>query len=54
MNSVLSNDKFQRTFGFRLPDWEKQLEQVLAERAAELHGSRERHMIGNAAMREGN
>jgi dTDP-4-dehydrorhamnose reductase len=54
MNSVLSNDKFQRTFGFRLPDWEKQLEQVLAERAAELHGSRERDMIGNAAMREGN
>jgi dTDP-4-dehydrorhamnose reductase len=54
MNSVLSNDKFQRTFGFRLPDWEKQLEQVLAERAAELHGSRGRDMIGNAAMREGN
>jgi dTDP-4-dehydrorhamnose reductase len=54
MNSVLSNDKFQRTFGFRLPDWEKQLEQVLAERAAELHGSKERDMIGKAAMREGN
>jgi dTDP-4-dehydrorhamnose reductase len=50
MNSVLSNEKFQRTFGFRLPEWEKQLEQVLAE----LHRSGERDTIGNTAMREGN
>jgi dTDP-4-dehydrorhamnose reductase len=30
-NSVLSNDKFARTFGFRLPAWEQQLDAVLAE-----------------------
>jgi dTDP-4-dehydrorhamnose reductase len=29
-NSVLANDKFARTFGFRLPSWQQQLEQVLA------------------------
>jgi dTDP-4-dehydrorhamnose reductase len=29
-NSVLSNDKFARTFGFRLPTWQEQLQQVLA------------------------
>jgi dTDP-4-dehydrorhamnose reductase len=29
-NSVLSNDKFARTFGFRLPPWQKQLDEVLA------------------------
>lgn len=32
-NSVLSNDKFARVFGFRLPAWEQQLDQVLAERS---------------------
>jgi len=31
-NSVLANDRFARTFGFRLPDWEQQLDAVLAER----------------------
>ncbi len=29
-NSVLANDKFARTFGFRLPPWKQQLEEVLA------------------------
>ena len=29
-NSVLANDKFARTFGFRLPGWQQQLDQVLA------------------------
>ena len=29
-NSVLSNDKFERTFGFRLAPWEAQLADVLA------------------------
>jgi dTDP-4-dehydrorhamnose reductase len=29
-NSVLDNDKFARTFGFRLPDWKHQLEEVLS------------------------
>ncbi len=29
-NSVLSNDKFENTFGFRLPTWQQQLNQVLA------------------------
>jgi len=29
-NSVLSNDKFAHTFGFRLPDWQQQLHEVLA------------------------
>ncbi len=28
-NSVLANDKFGRTFGFRLPTWQQQLDQVL-------------------------
>jgi dTDP-4-dehydrorhamnose reductase len=31
-NSRLSNEKFEATFGFRLPDWEAQLDQVFAER----------------------
>jgi dTDP-4-dehydrorhamnose reductase len=29
-NSVLSNDKFAHIFGFRLPHWKQQLEEVLA------------------------
>jgi dTDP-4-dehydrorhamnose reductase len=29
-NSVLANDKFARTFGFRLPSWQQQLDEVLA------------------------
>jgi dTDP-4-dehydrorhamnose reductase len=29
-NSVLSNDKFADTFGFRLPAWQQQLNEVLA------------------------
>jgi dTDP-4-dehydrorhamnose reductase len=29
-NSVLSNDKFARTFGFRLPLWQQQLQEVMA------------------------
>lgn len=29
-NSVLSNDRFAQTFGFRLPAWEEQLNEVLA------------------------
>jgi dTDP-4-dehydrorhamnose reductase len=29
-NSVLDNDKFARTFGFRLPPWKHQLEEVLS------------------------
>jgi dTDP-4-dehydrorhamnose reductase len=32
-SSVLSNDKFAATFGFRLPDWEQQLDAVMATRA---------------------
>jgi dTDP-4-dehydrorhamnose reductase len=28
-NSVLSNDKFAHTFGFRLPSWQQQLQDVL-------------------------
>jgi dTDP-4-dehydrorhamnose reductase len=28
-NSVLSNDKFAHTFGFRLPHWQQQLQEVL-------------------------
>jgi dTDP-4-dehydrorhamnose reductase len=27
---VLANDKFAHTFGFRLPSWQQQLDQVLA------------------------
>ena len=30
-NSVLSNDKFDSTFGFRLKPWQQQLDEVLAE-----------------------
>jgi dTDP-4-dehydrorhamnose reductase len=29
-NSVLANDKFAHAFGFRLPSWQQQLDQVLA------------------------
>jgi dTDP-4-dehydrorhamnose reductase len=29
-NSVLANQKFARTFGFQLPSWRQQLDQVLA------------------------
>jgi dTDP-4-dehydrorhamnose reductase len=29
-NSVLSNDKFAQSFGFRLPTWQQQLNEVLA------------------------
>jgi dTDP-4-dehydrorhamnose reductase len=29
-NSVLSNEKFDRTFGFRLTSWQEQLEHVMA------------------------
>lgn len=29
-NSILSNEKFARTFGFRLPDWEQQLDAVMS------------------------
>jgi dTDP-4-dehydrorhamnose reductase len=29
VNSVLSNEKFAHTFGFRLPDWEQQLDVVM-------------------------
>lgn len=32
-NSVLSNDKFAASFGFRLPNWEQQLDAVMAARA---------------------
>jgi dTDP-4-dehydrorhamnose reductase len=32
-NSVLSNDKFAAAFGFRLPDWQQQLDAVMAARA---------------------
>lgn len=30
LNSVLSNDKFAASFGFRLPEWEAQLDSVMA------------------------
>jgi dTDP-4-dehydrorhamnose reductase len=33
-NSVLSNEKFATHFGFRLPEWEQQLDAVMAARAA--------------------
>jgi dTDP-4-dehydrorhamnose reductase len=36
-NSVLSNDKFAAAFGFRLPDWEQQLDAVMAARATGVH-----------------
>jgi dTDP-4-dehydrorhamnose reductase len=29
-NSVLANQKFAVTFGFQLPSWQQQLDQVLA------------------------
>lgn len=32
-NSVLANDKFAATFGFRLPDWKLQLDAVMVARA---------------------
>ena len=31
VNSVLSNDKFAQTFGFRLPEWQEQLHEVMTE-----------------------
>jgi dTDP-4-dehydrorhamnose reductase len=31
LNSVLSNNKLQETFGFRLGDWQHELEELLAE-----------------------
>jgi dTDP-4-dehydrorhamnose reductase len=34
-NSVLSNDKFAGSFGFRLPAWEQQLEAVMAAGATD-------------------
>ena len=34
-NSVLSNDKFAHAFGFRLPTWQQQLNDVLAEMRVE-------------------
>jgi dTDP-4-dehydrorhamnose reductase len=33
-NSVLSNEKFAGHFGFRLPEWEQQLDAVMAAREA--------------------
>lgn len=30
-NSVLSNEKFAKTFGFRLPPWQEQLDEVMAD-----------------------
>jgi dTDP-4-dehydrorhamnose reductase len=39
-NSVLSNDKFAVTFGFRLPNWEQQLDAVMTVRAAEVHADK--------------
>jgi dTDP-4-dehydrorhamnose reductase len=33
-NSLLSNEKFGAHFGFRLPDWEQQLDAVMAVRTA--------------------
>jgi dTDP-4-dehydrorhamnose reductase len=33
-HSVLSNEKFAAQFGFRLPEWEQQLDAVMAMRAA--------------------
>jgi dTDP-4-dehydrorhamnose reductase len=36
-NSMLSNERFATTFGFRLPDWEQQLDAVMTARAAEVH-----------------
>ena len=36
-NSMLSNEKFAATFGFRLPHWEQQLDAVMTARAAEVH-----------------
>jgi dTDP-4-dehydrorhamnose reductase len=33
-NSVLSNEKFAAHFGFRLPEWEQQLDAVMAAQAA--------------------
>ena len=29
-NSVLANDRFAHAFGFRLPPWQQQLQEVLA------------------------
>jgi dTDP-4-dehydrorhamnose reductase len=38
-NSLLSNDKFAVTFGFRLTDWEQQLDAVMTARDAEIHAN---------------
>lgn len=38
-NSVLSNEKFAATFGFRLPEWEQQLDAVMTTRAAGVHAN---------------
>lgn len=36
-NSLLSNEKFAATFGFRLPDWEQELDAVMTARATGVH-----------------
>jgi dTDP-4-dehydrorhamnose reductase len=36
-NSVLANDKFATAFGFRLPEWERQLDAVMAAREMGIH-----------------
>ncbi len=36
-NSVLSNEKFALTFGFRLPDWQQQLDAAMTVRAVGVH-----------------
>ncbi len=56
-NSVLSNDKFEHTFRFRLPEWQQQLDEVLAERAgtgAAAHVTATEDRPGQAAMTGGN
>lgn len=56
MNSVLAHDKFERTFGFRLPDWQTQLDAVLAERVA-MQGGQDaagEYAVRRAGTREGN
>ncbi|MGI8771255.1 MAG: dTDP-4-dehydrorhamnose reductase [Acidobacteriaceae bacterium] len=52
MYSVLSHEKFERTFGFRLSGWQKQLAEVLAERAGVAATAQNR--VRETAMREGN
>lgn len=36
-NSLLSNDKFAAAFGFRMPEWERQLDAVMTARETEVH-----------------